>query len=187
VKNKEYRNDISDLQAQIEVLIQIQSNGGDDDDPSFSSSSSELLSSRMFLRPEKSLAPTINPSAGPSDGPSAGPTSTHSLMPSDVPSVYPSNMPSLEPSMQPTTMPCPVNFTLDILTDKYPVETSWTLTNIFLNTVIGEGSSYQNDFEMHEESVCLWYDNCYSTYLKFVTNGTMGYVAAMVKVVLQDF
>jgi len=126
------------------------------------SPSDEELSSRgNFLLPQKSVVPIFEPNAIPSFEPSAEPTSTHSLVPSDGPSMYPSIFPSAEPSLQPTNIHCPVNFTLDLLTDKYPGETSWTLTNIFSNAVIGEAFNYQNDFEIHEESVCLWYDNCY--------------------------
>ena len=29
------------------------------------------------------------------------------------------------------------------------------------NSVIGEGSGYKNDFETHEENVCLRFDSCY--------------------------
>ncbi|OEU12460.1 hypothetical protein FRACYDRAFT_243712 [Fragilariopsis cylindrus CCMP1102] len=77
-------------------------------------------------------------------------------------------MPSsgLLPSGSPTILfVCSVNFTLVLLTDKYPVETSWSLTNIVTNEVIGEGSGYQNDNDEYVEYVelveCLFFNNCY--------------------------
>ena len=73
----------------------------------------------------------------------------------------PSLKPSDLPSGSPTIFVCKVNFTLVLLTDKYPIETSWSLTNIFTSEVVGEGSGYQNDNEEHVELVCLFYNNCY--------------------------
>ena len=73
----------------------------------------------------------------------------------------------MEPSTEPTIFyemepqNCATNFTLVLVTDKYPKETSWSLTYEANGMVIGEGSKYKNDFEEHEESVCIRYDACY--------------------------
>jgi hypothetical protein len=113
------------------------------------------------------------------DPPSVAPTvaSPISTVPSDFPSLDepasltptvvspPSLMPSsgLLPSGSPTILfVCKVNFTLVLLTDKYPVETSWSLTNIVTSEVIGEGSGYQNENEEYVELVeCLLFNSCY--------------------------
>jgi len=92
----------------------------------------------------------MTPSSTPSDRPSFVPTTAPSITPSDV------------DSASPTVFVCQVNFTLVLLTDKYPVETSWTLKSISTDTMIGEGAGYKNEFEEHIEFVCLLYNECYT-------------------------
>ena len=113
--------------------------------------------------PSRSFNPSVAPSDSPSKSvnPSSSPSAAPSAAPSDGPSIAPTVSPSSEPSSEPTAFGCRANFTLVLLTDKYPVETTWTLTLMSSNSVIGEGSGYKNDFETHEENVCLRYDSCY--------------------------
>ena len=61
---------------------------------------------------------------------------------------------------------CNTNFTLVLVTDKYPKETTWTLTLESIDMVIGEGSGYKNDFETHEEDVCIGPNACYMFEIK---------------------
>lgn len=123
--------------------------------------------------PTKSFSesPTLGPTVSPTPSPSMIPTPNPSMAPTDQPSKEPSSSPSLthssSPSKEPTFSPtqelpeCMANFTLVLLTDKYPRETTWTLTETVSGTVVAESLGYFNDFETHLDTVCIEYDTCY--------------------------
>ena len=59
------------------------------------------------------------------------------------------------------TNSCPANFTLVVLTDKYPKETTWILKVATENELVAKSRGYNNDFETHHDTMCLQYDKCY--------------------------
>jgi len=70
------------------------------------------------------------------------------------------------PSDVPTVWDCPANFTLVLFTDKYPKETTWTLSMISSDRLVAEGFGYKNDLETHEETMCINFDRCYMFEIK---------------------
>jgi hypothetical protein len=115
-----------------------------------------------------SMVPSIAPSDGPSRTPSLRPTRAPTASPSVVPSVVPSNGPTEEPTLSPSAsptvtapIPCPANFTLILLTDKYPKETTWTLALDSSGELVAKSFGYKNDFETHYDTMCIQYDTCY--------------------------
>jgi len=104
---------------------------------------------------------TVTPSSLPSDGPSLEPSFEPTFSPSVKPSRFPSTAPSNIPSFFPTPLECPANFTLALFTDKYPKETTWNLAMISSGKLVAEGFGYKNDFEYHEETMCIKFDTCY--------------------------
>ena len=134
-------------------------------EPSNQPSGSWFPSSVPTHSPTISLAPSERPTARPSTRPSDGPTLEPSLQPSSTPTDTPSNVPSIFPtpisSEVPTPLDCPANFTLALVTDKYPKETTWTLAMISSGNLVAEGFGYKNDFETHEETMCIKFNTCY--------------------------
>jgi len=115
-----------------------------------------------------SMVPTIAPSDRPSTTPSLRPTRSPTAFPTMVPSVLPSDRPSLEPTLSPSAsptltppIPCPANFTMILHTDKYPKETTWTLSLDSSGEVVAKGFGYKNDFETHYDTMCIQTETCY--------------------------
>jgi hypothetical protein len=78
------------------------------------------------------------------------------LLPSS--SAKPSNTPSSKCSGQTQAL-----FQFELMTDNYPLETSWTLTNVNLNDItisIDEGT-YSNANSLYEEIYCIEANQCY--------------------------
>eukprot|EP00547_Thalassionema_nitzschioides_P000836 CAMPEP_0194199160 /NCGR_PEP_ID=MMETSP0156-20130528/279_1 /TAXON_ID=33649 /ORGANISM="Thalassionema nitzschioides, Strain L26-B" /LENGTH=604 /DNA_ID=CAMNT_0038924015 /DNA_START=90 /DNA_END=1904 /DNA_ORIENTATION=+ len=67
----------------------------------------------------------------------------------------PTNAPTpVPPTLAPT--PCPgADFKLTLLTDDYPEETSWTLTNQCTGQLLVEGGNYQNGGTTYVEEECI--------------------------------
>ena len=129
--------------------------------PSVAPSEHPTKSSVPSSFPTKS--PTMKPTLKPTTSPSMDPTVSPSSVPStSAPTLSPTVSPSHIPSAVPTEFVCRVHFTLVLLTDKFPVETTWSLSYLMTGEVIAKGANYQNEFQEHEEIVCLSYNTCYS-------------------------
>ena len=104
-------------------------------------------------------SPTNNPTRGPTGSPTGNPTAEPTAAPNAnaLPTAFPANSPTSNPTASPTTgsptsSPTVENnenalFELNILTDDYPEETTWTLSddcNIF-NGVVASGGPFGND------------------------------------------
>jgi len=86
-------------------------------------------------QPAPTNAPTLSPTNIPTNQPTTGfptsfPTKSPSNQPTSSPTTRPTTQPTDMPSKSPIIGPPPcVSIQVDVLTDKYPEETSWTLTN----------------------------------------------------------
>lgn len=80
-----------------------------------------------------------------------------------VPTISPA--PTPEPTSDfPSTAPSECTgaiFSLDLLTDNYPEETSWSLTDFETNEVVNEGGGYNSGSTLYQISSCL-YGNCHT-------------------------
>lgn len=89
----------------------------------------------------------------------AAPTSSPAPTTSPEPTQFPTQ--SDPPSQSPTTLawclniPGKVLLEVDILTDKYPEETSWSLRNECKDEVIMTGSGYSQQRTQYEEDYCV--------------------------------
>ena len=97
-------------------------------------------------------SPTTSPTAAPNNVPTAVPTSSPTGAPNQTPTTSPTSSPTKTATSAPTGSPVTPNsenavFELNILTDNYPAETTWTLRddcNIF-NTVVASGGPFAAD------------------------------------------
>ena len=105
------------------------------------------------------FAPTKEPSSSPTKSPTEEPTKG----PTQTPTLSPTKFPTVSPTLSPTReiIRCIANFTVVVRTDKYPRETSWTLTETTSLKVVAENEKYTRPFEAHQETTCIQYDTCY--------------------------
>mmetsp|Transcript_1254 Transcript_1254/g.2744 ORF Transcript_1254/g.2744 Transcript_1254/m.2744 type:complete len:810 (+) Transcript_1254:238-2667(+) len=100
--------------------------------------------------------------------PSASPTSSPTTVsPTRSLTLEPTDPPTPEPTPEPTNLPTnmPIQFcsdgkivTVDVTTDKYPAETSWTLTNQCTNEVIievGVRALYKAAYTFYSNEYCV--------------------------------
>jgi len=80
-------------------------------------------------------------------------------LPTKSPSTPPTNTPSNGPTISPTSTPTDscVSIQVDVLTDKYPEETSWTLTNTCTGDEvwIKERNEYTDKYTQYTETKCF--------------------------------
>ena len=71
------------------------------------------------------------------------------------------------PTAAPTPFTCSnpneVSFTLELLTDDYPGETTWTVTNEVTGAVAGSGGPYSQTGTSFTETICIPVDACLFT------------------------
>lgn len=130
--------------------------------PTFQPTKSPSMSPSTSPSAAPSAAPTASPSAPPSGGPTVGPSSSPTAAPSSSPTVSPTATHSSAPTTEEFALSiCPANFTMVLLTDKYPQETSWTLTLVESGKLVAEGSDYKEEFQTYQDTMCIKYDTCY--------------------------
>ncbi|KAL7541403.1 hypothetical protein ACHAWF_006927 [Thalassiosira exigua] len=107
-------------------------------------------------------APTSNPTSSPSKSPTAPPTRGQTLNPTKSPTASPSSGPSTPPTSaptpnQPTTGCSEAEIKIDILTDQYPAETSWTIADECGEspTIVKTSPVYDLASHQHSETYCL--------------------------------
>jgi len=120
----------------------------------------EKISGGEFGASETQTFGTCGPS---SDPPSPSPTKAPTEAPTDAPtSLPPTKTPTKAPTDAPTSLPpteaptddCIV-FQMDITTDDFPEETTWSVTKGCSDEVIFAGGSYTDANTEYTESVCL--------------------------------
>ena len=117
---------------------------------------------------------TAAPAESPTKEPTASPVATTTDEPTKAPTSSPVEMPTLEPTATPTEAPLSptpstcsspgeVSFTVEILTDFYPGETTWTIANEATGTVAGSGGPYNTVSTLFSETICIPEDACLFT------------------------
>eukprot|EP00592_Proboscia_alata_P014929 CAMPEP_0194394622 /NCGR_PEP_ID=MMETSP0174-20130528/123955_1 /TAXON_ID=216777 /ORGANISM="Proboscia alata, Strain PI-D3" /LENGTH=723 /DNA_ID=CAMNT_0039190437 /DNA_START=588 /DNA_END=2759 /DNA_ORIENTATION=- len=109
------------------------------------------------LIPSNSIYTT--PSVFPSTRPSSSPASTlKQKWPTSTPTIL--NNPSLNPTLSIKPSSSCRNMTLEINTDDYGSETSWTVYSKFGGPEVGSGAGYDN-LSNYVETVCLPHSDCF--------------------------
>ena len=103
-------------------------------------------------------APVASPTVGPTRSPTEGPTSA----PIGTPTVGPTRAPNVEPTAGPTSAPveaCPgqAEITIEIQTDDYPGETTYTLSN---SGTVKSGGPFSTANKLYTETFCAPVDAC---------------------------
>ena len=78
--------------------------------------------------------------------------------PTPAPIVPPTPAPVTAPPTSAPTMPCPVTVTVEILTDNYPGETTWTVTDN-AGVLKGSGGPYPSSGTLYTAEVCVEDEN----------------------------
>jgi hypothetical protein len=125
--------------------------------------------------------PTSSPTASPTKSPTPNPTLPPTLAPTKAPTSAPTPNPTVPPTLAPTSAPTSASTSsptssggcdtvrVEILTDNYPGETSWQLTDA-TSAVVLSGSGYTASGTTFSSEVCVddW------TSLSFTINDAYG-------------
>ncbi|GFH49871.1 hypothetical protein CTEN210_06347 [Chaetoceros tenuissimus] len=149
--------------------------------PTSSPTTSPTAAPTKSPTPNPTVPPTLAPTSAPSTAPTSSPTAAPTKFPTPNPTLPPTNPPSQAPTSSPTNAPtaavtssptssggCDV-VSVEILTDNYPGETSWQLTDA-TSAVVLSGGGYTASSTTITSEVCVddW------TSLSFTINDSYG-------------
>jgi len=131
--------------------------------------SSPTAASTNSPTPNPTVPPTNPPTAAPTSSPTSSPTAAPTKSPTPNPTVPPTNAPTIAVTSSPTSSQGCDTVRVEILTDHYPEETSWQLTDATLAVVLS-GGGYTARSTTFTSEVCVddW------TSLSFTINDSYG-------------
>jgi len=107
---------------------------------------------------QPSKAPTQSPSSQPTNVPSNNPTNVQSD-PTNAPTHNPTSVPTYTPTNNPTNSGQLAR--VHVLTDRYPGETEWTVSDKVSGSLIASGGPYDTPFKLYKKEFGVTAGNCY--------------------------